>query len=91
MAPLPVGRSVDYASEIQDQPAAYNELIQEQLARGQKRKKRRRRYELPPAPPQLPLGMLGQGSATAAMLLAIARKCKGDRECWRSELSMLAK
>jgi hypothetical protein len=78
--------SLDYYSLDQDDEVALNKLIQEQLGRAGGRRPKRSPVVPDLSSPQLPLGMLGFGQVTAGQLLAIARKCKGDKECWLSEL-----
>jgi hypothetical protein len=81
-----LSNSLDYATLDQGDEATLNQLIQEQLGRGVARRSRPVTTVKTDATPQLPPGMLGSGQLLASQLLAIARKCRGDQECWRSEL-----
>jgi hypothetical protein len=81
-----LSNSLDYAALDQGDEQTLNQLIQEQLGRGRVRRREQARATPPSGAPQLPPGMLGSGQLLASQLLAIARKCKSDQGCWRSEL-----
>lgn len=81
--------SLDYATLDQGDEKALNLLIQEQLGRSSRQRKRPVSSNPSPVAPSLPMGELAAGQRLAADILAIARQCGQDRACWRQQVPKL--